>query len=174
MERLAFHRSRVKNFGLALMGLALVAAFWFMLRTSDDAFDRLIGWFGVVFFGLAIVIGIKRALKGGVAFVLDRAGITLEEGGIDLIPWSEVESCSVITVQGTRFLSLSFREPEQFLSRVSPSKRKLASLNESMGWGHWALSFAGVSPGIDEALSFIRNNVPHVQAPAAGLDAAEE
>ena len=167
MERLHFHRSRAKNFGLALIGLALVAASLFMVRTSEDAFDRLIGWFGVVFFGLAIVVGIKRALQGGVAFVLDRAGITVEEGGIDLIPWSEVESCSVITVRGTRFLSLSFREPERFLSRVSPSKRKLATLNESMGWGHWTLSFAGVSPGIDEALSFIRENVPHVHAPAA-------
>lgn len=44
----------------------------------------------------------------------------------------------------TRFLSLTFRDPERFLARVSPAKRKLSSLNESIGWGHWAFSFAGV------------------------------
>lgn len=167
MERLAFEKSRAKNIGLALLASALVAGSWFMAQSGEDDFDRVVGWFGVVFFGLGIVIGIKRALEGGVAFVLDRTGINSGDGEVGLIPWSEVESCSVVTIRGTRLLSLTFREPERFLSRLSPSKRKLTTFNESMGWGHWALSFAGVSPGIDEALEFIRLNAPDVRMPAA-------
>jgi hypothetical protein len=46
---------------------------------------------------------------------------------------------------------------------VSPAKQKLARLNKSMGWGHWGFSFAGVSPGIGEAVRFIRENVPSLQ-----------
>ena len=167
MERLTFVRSRVKNIGLALMASALVAGSWLMVRISEDEFERGIGWFGVVFFGLGVVIGIKRAVEGGVAFVLDRTGISSEDVEVGLIPWSEVESCCVVAVQGTRFLSLTFREPARFLSRLSPSKRKLATFNESMGWGHWALSFAGVSPDIDEALRFIQLNIPDLPLRAA-------
>lgn len=167
MERLTFERSRAKNIGLALLAGALVAASWFMTQNGDDGFDRLIGWLGVVFFGLGMVIGMKRAVEGGVAFVLDRAGLIAEQGQVGVIPWSEVESCSIVTVRGARFLSFTFREPERILSRVSPSKRKLATFNEKMGWGHWALSFSGVRPGIDEAVRFIRENAPELRVHGA-------
>jgi hypothetical protein len=167
MERLTFEKSRAKNIGLALIACALVVASWFTAQNADGNTDRLIGWFGILFFGLGIVIGIKRALEGGIAFVFDRSGIMTEESDVGLIPWFDVESCSIVTIRGTRLLSLTFRDPERFLSRVSPSKRRLASFNERMGWGHWALSFTGVTPGIDDALKFIRQNAPDVQAPSA-------
>lgn len=167
MQRLTFERSRGKNIGLALIGVALVAASWFTIQKADDSIDRIFGWFGLVFFGLCIVVAVKRALEGGVAFVFDGAGIRTEDDEVGLIPWSDVESCFIISIRGTRLLSLTFREPEMFLARVSVTKRKLAAFNQRMGWGHWSFSFAGVKPGVDEAMRFIRENAPGVSVPIA-------
>ncbi len=166
MDRIEFRRSRAKNAVLLLIGVLLVAASLFMAVSGEDQLDRVIGWFGTAFFGLAIVVALRNIVRGGVVFTFDSGGIADHANGI-VIPWSEIEECVVISIRGTRFLGITFRNPEQFSSRVSAVQHKLARLNERMGWGHWGLSFSGISPGIDEALHFIRRNAPAVRAPAA-------
>lgn len=69
----------------------------------------------------------------------------------------------ILVMRGTRILAVSFKNPDQFLTQVSPAKQKLARFNESLGWGHWGFAFVDVNPGIDEAWRFIQENVPHLQ-----------
>jgi hypothetical protein len=157
VERIEFIRSRKKNLALLLLSVALVSAAAYMVRTGEDQFDRTVGWFGVAFFGYGIVLALKNIVRGGVVFIFDRNGVTDQSRGI-VIPWSEIEECVVISVRGTKFLGLSLKHPDQFLNRVSSSQQKLSKFNQRMGWGHWALSFAGVSPGVQEALSFIQTH----------------
>ena len=143
MERLTFEKSRAKNIGLALMAGALVAASWFMVRKGDDSFDRLIGWFGVVFFGLGIVIGMKHALEGGVAFVLDHAGLIAEKQRLDhscrAESWSNCH-CSMhassVVIRCRSDSCLACRRP-----------REARQFNESMAWGHWGAVVLRRPPG---------------------------
>lgn len=164
MDRLVFERSPAKNAGLLLLSLMFVAGGVFMAFKADESSDRLIGWACAAFFSLAVLAAVKNLLRGGTAFVFDLSGIKDESSGF-LIPWSEVEECLIVSVRGTRLLGVSFKNPDQFLLQVSPAKQKLARFNERMGWGHWSFAFTGVRPGIDEAVRFIRENVPNLPVP---------
>ena len=159
-DRLEFRHARNKQLLLLLVGCALVAGSAFMLKNPDDIVDRIIGWFGVVFFSLCALIAIKRLITGGSPFVFDRSGIAFQTGNLGLIPWADIESFGILTLRGNRLLTLTFRDPERTLARVSAAKRKWALANKAMGWGHWSVSFAGISPGLDEAVAFISQHVP--------------
>ncbi|MGA7614357.1 MAG: STM3941 family protein [Thermoanaerobaculia bacterium] len=159
MDRVEFRRSRAKSAKLAVIGLALVGASWFLAQSADGPLDKAVGWFGVVFFGAALLLSLKRMLEGGVAYVFDSGGIEIERGPVRRIPWSELQGYSVVSVRRNRFLAVTLRDPELFFATLSPGKRKLAAFNKRMGWGDWTFSFTGVSPGLDAAVDFIRQNV---------------
>ncbi len=157
-ERLEFRYSPRGQLGLIAIGCALVAASWFTAATHPDVVYRTVGWLGVGFFSLCIVIGVTRLLTGGVPFVFDLSGIAFPSGSFGLLPWTEIKSYAVVTVRGNHFLAFTFHDPDRILARVSAAKRKWASANQRLGWGHWALSFAGLTPGMDDAIAFIREH----------------
>ena len=141
-----------------IAGCVLVAASWFVGTTNTDIVYRIAGWFGVGFFLLCLLIAAKRWLAGGVPFVFDLGGISFPGGTVGLIPWSEIREYAVVTVRGHPFLAVTFHDPDRVLSRVSALKRRWALANNRLGWGHWALSFYGLTPGMDEAVAFIREH----------------
>jgi hypothetical protein len=157
-ERLEFRYSRQGQLGLIVVGCVLVAASWFVAVTSADIVYRTVGWLGAGFFALCIVIAAKRLLAGGVPFVFDLSGIAFPTGSFGLLPWTEIKSYAVVTVRGNPFLAFTFHDPARILSRVSAAKRKWALANQRLGWGHWALSFSGLTPGMDAAIAFIREH----------------
>ena len=161
-ERLEFRRSRLKYLGLALLGAMFVGIGWYMIASGENVLIRAVGWVTVAFFGLGVVAFVNQLVKGGVAFTFDRSGITADNPQIGFIPWEEVESCGIVTVRRQRFFSITFRDPERFLARTSAANRKLAAYNVRKGWGHWAFPFAGLEPGLDQALVFVREHVPGV------------
>ena len=158
LERLEFRHSPQKQLALAIVCVSLVAASWLVAARAADVVYRGVGWLGVGFFALCAVIAIKRMVAGGVPFVFDLAGIGFPKSTFGLLPWSEIKSYSVVTIRGNYFLALTFNDPARVLSRVSAAKRKWALANERFGWGHWALSFSGLTPGLDEAVAFIREH----------------
>ena len=158
-DRIEFRHSPMKQLGLAAIGVALIAASYFMATHEEDAFYRAFGWGGVALFALTTMIAIKRMISGGTPFVFDGSGISFPTGDLGLLPWSEIKSYSVITLRGNRFLTLTFNDPDRVLARVSAARRKWARANKGLGWGHWSFSFTGVSPGLDEAVAFISRHV---------------
>ena len=166
-ERLEFRYSPQGQLALAGLGCLLVAACWYVAVTRADVVYRTAGWLGTGFFTLCVLIAVKRLLFGGVPFVFDRSGIAFPSGSFGLVPWTEIENYAVVTIRGNHFLALTFRDPDRLLSRVSTAKRKWAMANHRLGWGHWALSFSGLTPGLDEAVAFIRDHsLLHVRGEA--------
>lgn len=165
-DRVTFKRSRGKTALLICVALLFVVGGIVIAGNAEDSFDRIAGWACAVFFAAAAISGTRKLLSAGDVFTFDRNGIADHSHDV-IIPWTEVDEVLVLSVRGVRFLSIQLQYPEQFLARVSPAQRKLAAFNERMGWGHWAFTFSGVTPGIDEALRFIHANVPAVRAPAA-------
>ena len=163
MEPLRFVRSRGK---IALMLVAAVFLIGMCLLMAIDPTNnflyRAIGWFGTAFFGLASLVGLRNLVAGGTAFSLDSAGITDHTNRLTF-PWNDIEECSVRWIRGTTFLGIAVRNREQFLSRLGLRKRIASRLDERMGCGQWALSFAEVSPNVDAALDFIREHAPSVR-----------
>jgi hypothetical protein len=157
-DRLEFKHAPKKQLGLAAIGILLIAASFYMARHNEDPVYRVAGWIGVGFFVLTTVVAVKRMLTGGTPFVFDRAGISFPTGNFGLLPWSEIKSYSIVTLRGNQFLALTFNDPDRILSRVSVAKRKWAVANKGLGFGHWSVTFTGLTPGIDEAVAFIREN----------------
>jgi hypothetical protein len=158
VERLEFRYSPRRQLGLTVVGCVLVAASWFEAATSADVVYRTAGWFGVAFFAWCTLIAIKRMIAGGAPFVFDLAGIGFPTGSFGLLPWTEIEQYAVVTIRGNYFLALTFHDPARVLSRVSAAKHRWAMANQRLGWGHWSLSFSGVTPGMDAAITFIREH----------------
>jgi hypothetical protein len=157
-DRLEFHYSPKGQLSLMALGCLLVAASWFVAATNADVVYRTAGWLGVAFFTLCVLIAAKRLIAGGVPFVFDLTGIAFPTGTFGLVPWTEISGYAIVTIRGNYFLALTFHDPERVLSRVSPAKRKWALANHRLGWGHWALSFSGLTPGMDEGVAFIREH----------------
>jgi hypothetical protein len=157
-ERLEFRYSPKGQLALMFIGFVVIAASWYTAATNPDVVYRTAGWFGVAFFALCILIAAKRLIAGGVPFVFDRAGIAFPTGGFGLLPWTEIKAYAVVTVRGNYFLAFTFHDPARVLSRVSTARRRWAFVNQRLGWGHWALSFSGLTPGMDEAIAFIREH----------------
>jgi len=157
-ERLEFRYSRQAQLALMTVSCVLVAGSWYMAATTGDIVYRIAGWAGAGFFLLCGLIAVKRLLTGGVPFVFDRGGIAFPGGTVGVIPWSEVKTYAVITVRGNDFLAFTFHDPDRVLSRVSAAKRRWAFANNRLGWGHWAFTFTGLNPGINEAVAFIREH----------------
>ena len=169
-ERLEFRYSPEGQRALIVVGCLLVAACWYIAVTRADVVYRTAGWLGAGFFALCVFIAARRLMFGGVPFVFDLSGIAFPTGSFGLVPWTEIESYAVVTIRGNYFLALTFHDPARVLSRVSAAKRKWATANHRLGWGHWALSFSGLTPGMDEAVAFIRDHAfvpPPAPSPAA-------
>jgi hypothetical protein len=164
-ERLEFRYSPQRQLALFITGCALVAVSGLAATRSADIVYRTVGWFGVVFFTLCALIAVKRMINGGIAFAFELGGIAFHTGAFGLLPWTDIREYAVVSVKGNYFLALTFHDPARVLSRVSATKRRMAITNQRLGWGHWALSFSGLTPGLDEAVAFIRE---HPQLHSAG------
>jgi hypothetical protein len=162
MDNVVFARSRLKTAGFFLGAMFFVGAGYLMTYLAERLFHRMAGWAAIAFFGAVAISAGWALIRGGEVFTFDRTGIADHHRGM-LIPWTEIDEAVVVTVNGAQFLGLVFHHPEQFLSRVSPLRRVFAQLNERMGWCYWNFTFSGVTPGIDEALRYIRDNVPGVR-----------
>jgi hypothetical protein len=159
LDRVEFKRSPEQQLRLMIVACVVVAWTLYVATTTHDPVYRVAGWLGAGFFALcAVILGNRAISGGGTPFVFDEGGISFPGGNFGLLPWNEIKSYSVVTIRGNVFLALTFNDPARILSRVSTAKRVGALANERMGWGHWALSFIGLTPGIDEAVAFIRDH----------------
>lgn len=166
MERMEFSRSRGRTALMLLAGVSLIALCLLMaLDPTLDVVKRAIGWFGTLFFGFASLVGLVKTIRGGTVFSFASEGITDHANSIT-IPWNDIEACVVVSVHGSNFIGLVLQDRDRFLARLSMPKRMMARLDERMGCGQWALSFADVSPGIDAALDFIGKHAPSIRTKA--------
>ncbi|MEA2162773.1 MAG: hypothetical protein QOK37_900 [Thermoanaerobaculia bacterium] len=157
-DRLEFRYSPEGQLRLLIVACVLVCAALYMALTNADIVYRILGWIAAGFMALCALIAAKRLLAGGVPFVFDLGGISFPGGDFGLVPWSEIKSYKVVTIRGNYFLALTFHDPNHALARVSTLKRRWAFTNQRLGWGHWALTFSGLTPGMDEAIAFIREH----------------
>lgn len=155
MEPVSFNRSRLRTAGFVLGGLFFVAMGYLMVTLAESIFHRAIGWITILFFGAVAISAGWSVIRSGRMFTFDRSGIVDHQRGV-VIAWADIRQAVVFDVNGIRFLGLTFHEPAQFLSRLSPPRRLLAEFNERRGWCYWNFTFSGVTPGIDDALEYIR------------------
>ncbi|MCA9395412.1 MAG: hypothetical protein H6756_08440 [Candidatus Omnitrophica bacterium] len=161
-DHIEFTASPIKFLGLILIGAGMAAAGFWLMTSEEDLFARSMGGlcmlFGVLcFFGLA-----KQMTMGGSTVVFSREGLEDKRWGVGLIPWNEIESVRVLTIQSTRMLELRLRNPQMYLEQL-PWHLKLSSgLNKTFGFSNFNLVFTGMNPGLDTALAYVENHHPDI------------
>lgn len=157
---LRFHTSIARTVGLAVLGVVMVAASWWVAWTVPDPLHAAIGWVGVAFFSACLVLILVQLFRRKAPVVIDDSGILDVRFGVGLIPWGDIASVSLEEIQKQRFISLWLRTEEEYLLRAPAWKRRLFGLNKRLGFSPFGMSFAGLKPGLDAAYGRIRERVP--------------
>jgi hypothetical protein len=150
------YASRMKLAGLFGLTCVMVGMSYFCSR-MPGLVPRLVGWFGVVFFGLGFIVVPWMLCSKGPLLVIDDHGIEDRRWKIGVIPWEDVHSLSVITIQSTKLLGIELVDPEKYLARLPRWQRSLAAINSAVGYPPFAISFAGLSPGIKEVWATLQS-----------------
>lgn len=156
MAPLECRPSRLKIAGLLVLTCVMVAGSW-LCTTLDGVVAVVVGWIGVVFFGLGLVVLPRAWLRAGTAtIVVGPDGIEDRQSGYGFIPWQDVTELTIHSVHGTRMLSVHVADTEAYLARLSTKRRIGAAANQSLGFAPITLGFVGLTPGIDEVLHYIQ------------------
>lgn len=160
MERIEFYNSRLKLIWLLFLNCLMVAACYFC-TTFDEITTKIIGWFGIAFFGLGFfVIPVRLFRTRRPEIVIDRRGVEVLSWKCDLIAWQEIRRVFVSDIHGNRSLSLELEDPEKFYDRFSSAHRAAAKWSQAAGFGDASIGFTGMRPSIDEAVRFIARAAP--------------
>ena len=134
--------SRNKTLRLLAGSLAFVAGGSWMLHLSAADIERLPGfnlpWLThglgvvlVVFFGLGMLVGLRKLLDRRPGLVLDAKGLHDNTSGVSagLVPWSEITGFSVFQVYGQRSLIVHVSDPLKYAALGGITGRTLRRIN---------------------------------------------
>lgn len=152
MERVAFPLNKPKLVLILLGALVFVAGGYSMFHASAEtasqsfikspALVHLAGLACMVFFGLCMIAGLTKLLDASPALILDNEGLTNNSGILrgGLIPWSEITGFQVHQMKGQRILYVLLKNPNSYLSTLTPLRRKLLKATLSIGPSPVAIS----------------------------------
>jgi len=130
---------------------------------------QVMGWFGVVFFGWALLTIVRRLKLCGPALKIDAYGIHDYRNDV-VILWTEIQAMQIIAHNGP-FLALGVDEPEQVLQETGwrvTAWSVLSRVNRKAGWHALYVGFHDLTPGIDAVWSHIQTLNPSCLNDEAG------
>jgi hypothetical protein len=88
------------------------------LRSAEVV--RIIGVVAVVFFGLCLVLIVRKLFDNKVGLTIDQHGITDNSSAISigLIEWDDISDISTIQIASTKILQLKINKPEKYIERA--------------------------------------------------------
>ena len=86
---------------------------------------------GIAFFGLCAIVAVIKLCDRRPGLVIDAEGILDNASGLSAgrIPWCDIKSFAVSTVQKQRFLTIEVHDPGKYVRRAHPWKRPFVELN---------------------------------------------
>ena len=153
------YRSLPKMLGLLLLAILLTAvSAW--CTTLPDMRAQVAGWLGIAFFGLGVFVIARQLFRRGPVIVIDSLSITDHRSADGPLFWDQVRSMWVGSVRSSKFLCVELKDPDLFVSRLSARRRAVVKANAALGFPAITISFSGLSPGIEDALSYLRATQP--------------
>lgn len=117
--------ARGRLWWLLLASAVLVAGCLYLALTAASVGGQVIGWAGVVLFGLGLLIFPRQLAQRGPAVVVDDQGIAVPAQGV-LVPWSAALGASVFRSQRTRLVQIA-ATPE-FMESYYADHRRIAAM----------------------------------------------
>lgn len=114
-----------------------------------------IGIISVVFFGLCVVIGIKKFFDKKPGLILGASGIVDNSSGASagLIPWSEIQGFGILDIQKQKMLIIYLADPEKYIQAGGSMKRALNRMNLKICGSPVAISSNALKINFNELVS---------------------
>jgi hypothetical protein len=137
---------RARQRRLAVTGVLFTLGSLLLIR-DPDALTRVMGYIGLIFFGLGSVVFITRLLRDRPVVEVDADGLTDHSTWVTVgrLRWSDIDHVEIKTMKvpvGTtgrtmtmRFLSVSPRDWDAVIARANPLRRLLLRFNGRRGYG---------------------------------------
>ncbi|MCA8831087.1 STM3941 family protein [Hymenobacter pini] len=151
-ENLIYHNSRWRYALLTLGGLVFVAMGVFMIVTEGK---WGLGLISIAFFGTGVLVGIRQLLDSRPRLQITDEGILDRTLGVGLIPWVDIDDAYVHSINQENFICLVLHNEEEYLQRLPPLKRKLASANAALGFTMLSVNLSGVDLNPEQLLEYI-------------------
>ncbi|MBU2927292.1 STM3941 family protein [Winogradskyella psychrotolerans] len=134
MTEIKLYKSKIKALKMYLRAVPFIlCGIWLITRAESSETDRIMGWVGTCFFGLAIPFSLYHLFDKRPQVIINEIGIFDRTTHNEFINWEIIKDAYPINIHGQHFICLSV--PEDF----KPSRKKsrlykgLAKLNEMTG-----------------------------------------
>ena len=156
MNRVEIYTSKKKSVLLLLCSLAFVAlGVWLFVdaeylvsgRNQHPVIVRAIGFASVLFFGLGIVISIKRLIKSEVALTMDVVGLNInpKKAANQFIKWNDILGFEEVKIHSTRIVIIIVKNPENWIDlETNLVRKKLMQFNVNNYGSPFNLSAVGL------------------------------
>ncbi|MFU2163320.1 STM3941 family protein [Streptococcus pluranimalium] len=118
------------------LGALMFVIFGLLFLFSSDLFAILIGLLSIAFFGWVFIILIKRIFTSYSLLIVDEQGITDHSSALALgfVPWKDIENVQLRHMLNQTFISVSVKDQEAYLAKMSVLQRNATKANLKMGY----------------------------------------
>lgn len=147
---------------MLFLSLLMVAGGVFLLYRPPHSVPvwstEVVGWSGVVFFGLCTIVIAGRIVRNRPSLVVDDEGITCERRRV---AWADVGDIGVGTTAGQKFLRIGLHDIDGFLARCSLPSRILGRLNTKLAGTPVSVAASLLPLDVDEVRRRVEERRPH-------------
>lgn len=156
MEPIVIRPSRLRWALLLVTALVFVAAGVVMAASSEGV---IVGVLSIVFFGLCALVAIQQLTDARPRVVIDDEGVLDRTLKVGRIAWSDIEGAYVRRMHANAFVCLELRDPAKYTAGLSPVMRRLAALNEKLGFTPLSLNLAHTDANPERVAELIEREV---------------
>ncbi len=139
MGEIVIEEKRSKAFKLVFAGLFMFVAsvaLWAIGISDQVFFYKLIGCVASVFFCVAFVTSLIRAMRKKPLLVIKGDGIveTSSASSIGFIPYDEIEKFQIVNIYGQKVIGILPKNNEEFIKKLPRNKQRAANANIKMSF----------------------------------------
>lgn len=139
MGEIVIEEKKSKAFQLVFAGffMAVASAALWAVGISDQVFlYKLIGCVACVFFGIAFIAALLRAMKKKPLLTIKGDGIieSSSASSIGFISYDEIEEFRIVNIYGQKVIGILPKNNQEFVEKLPKTKQRAANMNIKMSF----------------------------------------
>lgn len=159
MQEVKLYNSIMKNLLFLLICLVFVISGFWMVSTSTNNINFIIGIISILFFGLGLIMFPKQILDRKPRIIINDEGIYDRTLKVGIIEWRDINDAYLQSISGSEFISLVLTDNNKYLQRTTKTFAKIASYNEILGFETLNVNLSGVNKSGKEVLKIINEEL---------------
>jgi hypothetical protein len=167
------HTAIPRTLGLVILGVLMTVMSYFLTK-QPGLYERAGGWVGIPLFAFATFMAFRQLLRRSPTVIINDTGLLDHRLGIGEIPWGDILEFAVVENHGARYIKLRLRNEPSYVAQMPPLTRTVSGGVRGVGLSPFCISFAGLSPGLEQALPLIEQRVGSALSPNKSLERRHE